>query len=296
MHFEFVFPDETIILPIELVDNPGVLAWVDHFDGYQTHATIHDHLYVPEINVTNEDVYDLPRQRCLVALTALAEQNFVYTGPVPTAPEQVDANCLNQLHRYFTHQQQEVNNTIGRLSQKNQDPNKLIPGLVETEKLLQDLNTCVHDMEAYCKRAPANIAVSQIEEIKLYHPNDHGTAVWFNLEQYRQFHNAEHHDVILSSEVLGKTLLQSYIDQDDPADWDTSGHHSSAGGVQILLDQSRQMIYHSQDFQDWLRKHNADELYYDFPIGNVLDKSALERITQLLTHNRTNTYKVIYHK
>jgi hypothetical protein len=296
MHFEFVFPNETILLPVELANNPGTLAWAKHFDGYQTQALIHDHLYVPEINISNEHVYDLPRQQCLTTLSSLLELGYAYSGPVPHSPEEVNANCLNQLHRYFTHNQQEINSTIGQLSQQNQDPNQLIPVLKQVEALLQDLNSCVHNMEAYCCRAPNGIVVDKLEEIKLYHPNDHGTSLWFNLEPYKQYHTQEYCDVILSSEILGKTVLQSYIDQDDPMDWDTSGHYTSAGGVQIVLDDSRQKIYQSADFKQWLAKHNATNLYYDFPIGRVLDRSKLERIRQKLDQTRDRTYTVTYHQ
>jgi hypothetical protein len=296
MHFEFVFPDETILLHIELENNPGTLAWATHFDGYQTQAFIHDHLYVPEINISNEHVYDLPRQQCLTTLSSLSKLGYIYSGPIPTSPDKVNAACLNQLHRYFTHNQKELNLSISKLRQKNQDPDQLVSLLQQVEVLLQDLNSCVHNMETYCQRAPTGIVVDTLEEIKLYHPTDHGTSLWFDLEPYKQYHTQEYCDVILSSEILGKTVLQSYIDQDDPMDWDTSGHYTSAGGVQIVLDDSRQKIYQSADFKQWLSKHNATNLYYDFPIGRVLDRSKLERIRQKLDQTRDRTYTVTYHQ
>ena len=84
--------------------------------------------------------------------------------------------------------------------------------------------------------------------------------------------------MILQSQILGKTILQSYLDQDNPNNWDTSGHYVSAGGIQICIDSTRQTIYQSQSFQNWLTKYrvNSAAVNYDYPLGNIRNKNSAE--------------------
>ena len=296
MRLEFALPNEVVTVYIELANNPGAQAWIEKFNGHKTKANIHNHLYVPEINVTNEDFYDIPRQKCLDTLANLRDCGLEYTGPTPTTPELVTAECLNQLHRFFTHNQQELNFTRGKLSQQYQDPNNQLPQINKTIQHLMDLNHWVHEMEAFCVREHQNIPVDTIEEIKLYTPTESNTTAWIDLTLYRQYHTDQHYDVILSSEVLGKTLLQSYIDGDDPTDWDTSGHHSSAGGLQICWSDTRQKIYQSEHFKNWLQKHNAVKVWYDFPIGNIVNRNDFQRVLDYLNSHQSETLDVTYYQ
>jgi hypothetical protein len=296
MRLEFVLPSHCVLVDVDVVANPGTQAWVNAFDQYQTQAMIHDHLYVPEINVSNEDVYDLPRQHCLKILNGLSELGVDFVRPVPYTPAHVDANCLNQLHRFFTHTQQEYNVLQAQLSQQHQDPHKRLPAIKQIIQLLQDLNHCVHQMEHYCTRSHGDIVTDSLVEIKLYRATEFNASGWVDLTPYRQYHSDQPCDVILGSEVLGKTLLQSYIDGDDPTDWDTSGHHYSAGGLQICLNNTRQQIYNSDHFQSWLSKHSAVDLYYDFPIGNLKDWSQIQPVIDYLNEHPACPVNVTYLK
>lgn len=296
MRLEFVLPNEIVTIYVDLADHPGAVAWAEKFHGHKTKASIHNHLYVPEINVTNEDVYDIPRQQCLETLKRLHDCGITYTGLVPNTPDDVIGDCLNQLHRFFTHTQQDYNILQGHLNQQNQDPENKLPQIRTIIKLLQDLNHWVHEMEAYCVREHDNIPVAAIEEIKLYTATECNTPNWLDLTPYRDYHTDQPYDVILSSEVLGKTLLQSYIDGDDPTDWDTSGHHSSAGGLQICLTDVRQKLYQSQHFKNWLEKHNADKVWYDFPIGNIQNWEKFQHIYSYLQKHQSESLEVTYYK
>jgi hypothetical protein len=296
MRLEFQLPDQVVTVEVDLANNPGAQAWISKFDKHVTLAGIHDHLYVPEINVSNEDVYDHARQQCLTVLDNLKQMGVEYTGPIPFAPDQVNAACLNQLHRFFTHTQQIYNTLQAELSQQNQDPDHCLPSIGKIIQHLQELNHCVHEMEFYCVRAHADVIVDSIEEIKLYTPTEFKNPAWIDLECYREFHTDQHYDVILSSEVLGKTLLQSYIDGDDPTDWDTSGHYSSAGGLQICWTNTRQQIYQSEHFKNWLKSHDAVDVWYDFPIGNIRNLESFQPVLDFLKANQSTQVPVTYHK
>lgn len=296
MRLEFQLPDNIVTVEIKVANNPGAQEWVNKFDKHVTMASIHDHLYVPEINGSNENIYDIARQQCLTVLQNLTLLGVEYAGLIPLAPEQVNAACLNQLHRFFTHTQQHYNNLQAQLSKQNQDLNNQLPRIDKIIQHLQELNHCVHEMEFYCVRSHNDLVVDSIEEIKLYTPTEFKNSAWFDLTPYRQFHTDQHYDVILSSEVLGKTLLQSYIDGDDPTDWDTSGHHSSAGGLQICWNHTRQQIYQSKHFQNWLTSHNAVEVWYDFPIGNILNTESLQYVVDFFKANQSTLIPVTYYK
>ena len=80
----------------------------------------------------------------------------------------------------------------------------------------------------------------------------------------------EHADVILDTYILGKTLIESFLNQDNPVNWDTSGHVRTNGGCCFLMTDARNRIYKSQEFKNWLQEHNAsmNNIYADFPLGN----------------------------
>jgi hypothetical protein len=259
MILEFVFPTNRIEVQVNLLDNPGVQAWADKFlDNYTTFALSHDHLWVHHMDTEN---FNHAAAQCSSLINQLAQHGVVYTGPDIAT---VDHDTLNHVHRFFTHNQQRCNN---QKFGNNFDYESAMT-------MLDKLNNYVHELECYLPRGSEDMTVNQIEEIKLYHPTHYGTTNWVDMSEYSQYHSDQHHDIILGSEVLGKTLLQSYLDQDDPTDWDTSGHYTSAGGLQITYQPTRQQIYQSASFKKWLDQYGADstDLKYDFPIGNIQDR------------------------
>jgi hypothetical protein len=286
MILEFIFPNDRIEVVVELLDNPGVAHWADKFlnNNYTTSALAHDHLWVPKLDTTK---FNHAVAECSHLIGQLVQHGITYSGPDIST---VDHNTLNRVHRFFTHNQQRCN---VREFGSDFDYDSVM-------SMLDRINTCVHDLENFLPRGPADIPVKQIEEIKLYHPTQYGTTEWVNLTDYREYHSSQHYDIILSSEVLGKTLLQSYLDQDDPTDWDTSGHYVSAGGLQIAYLPTRQQIYQSNSFKQWLAQYNADpvDLMYDFPIGNIQnrDTGPFQQVLAELDHCKFSDVKVNYRK
>jgi hypothetical protein len=286
MILEFVFPTNCIEVQVDLLENPGVQAWTNKFlnNNYTTSVLAHDHLWVPEMDTTK---FNHAVAECSRLIGQLAQHGITYSGPdIGT----VDHNTLNHVHRFFTHNQQRCN---VRKFGSDFDYDSVM-------SMLDSVNTHVHDLEVFLPRGPVDMPVSQIEEIKLYHPTHYGTTDWVDLTDYHQYHSDQHYDVILSSEVLGKTLLQSYLDQDDPTDWDTSGHYVSAGGLQIAYLPTRRQIYQSDSFKNWLYKYNADPngLKYDFPIGNIQDRDTgpFQQVLAQLDRHKFDDVSVIYRK
>jgi hypothetical protein len=284
MILEFIFPDERIEVQVNLLDNPGVQTWADKFldCNYTTNVLCHDHLWVCAMD---QHSFDHSHSQCQQLISQLAQFGLMYQGPdIGT----IDHHSLNHVHRFFTHSQQRCNNKEFGI---DFDYHSVMP-------MLDKLNLHVHELERYIARGPDDIPVDQIEEIKLYHSTDYMSDAWCSLADYQQYHSDQHYDVILSSEILGKTLLQSYLDQDNPGDWDTSGHYSSAGGLQITYLPTRQTIYQSHSFQQWLQQHQVDpdQLRYDFPIGNIQDRDTgpFQQVLQKLQHCGHHKVSVIY--
>jgi hypothetical protein len=291
MIISFEFPDQPIDLVVDLLDNPGVQAWARCFsNGYKTQANIHDHLYVFE---TNFKLLNKLYQQIAELLEQLAHLDIMYQGPDTVEFDIKNSDnihhWLNALHRFFTHNQAACNQ---RCFGNNLDYSA-------ASTLLHELNECIHTIEQYVPRGPADNPVSTLSDIKLYHPTNSGTSAWLDLNDYRQYHSQHHYDVILTSEILGKTIIQSYLDLDDPNDWDTSGHYVSAGGIQICIDSTRQTIYQSQSFQNWLTKYGVDPaaVNYDYPLGNIQNKNSAEwhKLVEFFNTVPDAKLKVTYH-
>ncbi len=271
MRLEFQLPQGPVNLFLDVLDNPGAQAWANHFGhAYETTAHICDHTYVETLN--KEDELAGAYQSILRVLDQLKYMGLEYPAATPepfieTTAEQCHKD-LNLLHRFFTTQQQRCN-----LNHYGKDFDH-----VQATVFLQQLNDLVHYAEGFISRGHSDCPVNSMREIKLYRPTHSGDPVWLDMSAYQQYHSADYYDVVLTSEILGKTLLQSYLDNDDPDHWDTSGHYVSAGGLQICLSGTRQKIYQSASFHRWITSYHVDpqQAVYDFPIGNISNKHSQE--------------------
>jgi hypothetical protein len=291
MRLEFFLPDRTINLNVRLLDNPGVEAWADKFlNRYQTKAVFHYHTHpwTLDWSIIRESYKQIDQ-----SLRKLRRAGIEYTGiglvNFGLADSDNIHSWLNSLHRFFTHKQKLCND---RMLGDDID-------YLDVSLTLDQINQSVHQIEIFLPVGPKDMPLTEIPEIKLYHPSESDTPAWLNLENYRQYHSADFYDVILTSEILGKTILQNYLDLDNPNNWDTSGHYCSAGGLQICITNTRQQIYQSDSFLSWLAKHNVDPatVYYDFPIGNIKNKesSEFQELVNCLKISDSGI-KVIYHR
>jgi hypothetical protein len=288
MILEFISPTDSVDVHVDLLDNPGVQLWANKFLNvtYETIVIQHDHLYTrpPDYQRINK-----LQNQCKILVEELAQHGVVYSGadivPFETSTTEQMHQWLNQLHRFFTHNQERCN------------LRQLTPGadyhLIFHK--LEQINYHIHDIELYVPRRSQDLAVNSIDEIKLWHNSQTTDPAWVNLEPHRQYHSDQHYHVILTSEVLGKTILQSYLDNDDPNDWDTSGHYASAGGLQICCSNTRQRIYQSDSFKKWLsdNKMNHQDVYYDFPIGNIRD---IDKFQQFVHSSNFKDFKKVRYR
>jgi hypothetical protein len=78
--------------------------------------------------------------------------------------------------------------------------------------------------------------------------------------------------VLLDNSILGKSILQSFYEEDDPTCKDCTGRQGSYGGFIITQSDNRKQIYRSHKFISWCEKYNllTNRIPYEFAIGRAI--------------------------
>ena len=265
----FEFPDQTLDLHIKLIDNPAVQSWRNHF--LATPLTVTSHIVgniVPHSpNIKSMSVL---YNQCCANINQLVQHGYEYPAARPGSVQEVDRAWCNQAHRFFTHTQQTVN-----LSGMPKDmANKLTTWL-------QQLNDSIHTLEDFMPPAIGYTPDFSFDEIYCSDEPSYNHPGWWQItDEFRKYHSSDPATVILGSQILGKTLLRSYLDGDDPRDWDTSGHYCNNGALLIQPIDFRSKVYNSDDFYAWLARYDLtpEQVTYDFPIGNAVDPAILQQV------------------
>lgn len=274
MKIVFMFPSGHEVLELELCDNSYIEKWYSKFvANYNMHAIGTNEIMCMEHNKDykkNTDMLNQLHENLDKCKNYGLPINFILT---PTL-EECSQSFLNILHRFFTESKKLVVENCWKNWQ-------------EISLVLDDINEICHQLEYYYT-TPVKEKYQQ--ELRLFDeicilPNQVTLDDWLVLSvDERKYHSKQHYDVILGPQVLGKTLLKSYIDDDNPNHWDTSGHHWNASSLTILpYQRQREKIYESKNFRKWLKKHNyKNDALYDFPLGNVKNKKDIFRIQKLI--------------
>ena len=273
------FPDGPIVVDIRLIDNPAVKSWAEWFlkDGYDADAHCETPFHVwPRDDVLLQEYVGILNDR----VQKLREIGYDYQSDMPQHSSEITRDWTNSLHRFFTHTQRKVFDMLdpARMYLYDQETISLRD---RTNLLLEDVNEYVHRVERYLPPSAVELPMNDVNII--YDSNAIGKGWWQILPEWRQYHTKDHADVILGSQILGKTIIKSYIDGDDPNDWDTTGHYANFGAIKLQLGPTRrQDIYDSEDFHKWLGDHGLsyDTAWFDFPLGNVIDRSMIPALIQ----------------
>lgn len=203
-------------------------------------------------------------------LLELDNLGYRYPCPFPKTVEELTLENFNDLHRYFTE------SAVNLWAEKT----KPWQEIVKVDQPFQKLNTLIHNLETSIPNLRREEFWKNNKEIMVIAD---GTELGYDIKPFRDCHSFDHIDVIIDGYILGKTLIESYLCNDDPNAWDTSGNIRTNGGCIFLLSDYRAQLYHSQEFQNWLTEHNCDyqNTQADFPIGNFA-KGHKSRAEQLL--------------
>jgi hypothetical protein len=177
-----------------------------------------------------------------------------------------DQQWCNRVHRYFT----TLCITKGKMDFKSSFVLKENDQL-RCKSIVSIINDNVHKLENYFETSHRRQFLGALRSM-LIAPNKVHIHE-FNKEDY-QNHMWEHHDVVFEDDIVGKSIITSFFDEDDPKNLDTFGHRFWKGSFRILLD-SRTPIYESKEFNSWLESHatTKSNLRANFPIGDIIDLS-----------------------
>jgi len=266
IEFELTTGTETLI--VDLLNNPGVDAWVRHCRQLPPARIITKQPVGPTPQAPVTEQWAMWEYQQSVQ-TALA--NTRYPLPMPViSPDEITQQHLNVWHRWFT------NNTkiIGTGNREY---------AVEFH-WLHEINQVVHQLENHVYEWPKQELGQVGWDLNLQPEMDcHGFGIGFvDLAPHQQYHTWDHADLILDQAIHGKSTMQSFIDNDDPKNWDTTGHHISWGGCKLVNKNFRPAVYQGSLFQQWMSSNGVthQDLWGDYPLGNIVnrDQTQLDRI------------------
>jgi len=274
---------------IKLFDIPVVVEW---FNKYSKHQTDYTEFHI------NSSQYSLFRKIQHIVYPSYAKSKWStiklsfqklkalgYQIPFDI-PDQFDfdQNTLNKLHRFFTY-------NILWYDSKDQNPfdNTFQTDISYSDwhALLDVINRYVHFLEVVVTNENKKILDQYSIDCMQYHLLQQTTDTWlpFNQAQQQQnfkyFDYTEHPLVLLDNSILGKSVLSSFLDNDNPTYKDCTGRLGSHGGFIIDLNNNRKKIYQSDNFKTWTTRYNLTNMPLEFPIGYVVNYQHIKLITRL---------------
>jgi hypothetical protein len=291
MHIKITYSPTQSIL-IKLFDRPAINDW---FIKYSSAEIIYQQCWVDQDNNSMLRSTELAQQPNYVSdnwnsikmtLRSLYDLNFKIPFEIP---EDFDYNqkTLNKFHRFFTY------NILWHfekdLVQNPYDPDFTTDlDLSQWHSLLNNMNVAIHSLEF--------VTPTEHKKILEKYP---GNFLWFGSlnrpletplifdklayqENYRYFDYDQHPLVLLDGSILGKSVLQSFLDGDDPTCKDCTGRSLSHGGFIIDLNTSRKQIYTSTEFRSWAKSYDLKDMPLEFPIGYVVNPDQLNLVCNLI--------------
>lgn len=287
------------VVELILFQNDAVTRWFRHFRQINSNGQY----YTPwwrnslEQPPASAEYIDQRWQQIKSAITELRQLG--YHMPFAVADQfDHDQTTLNRLHRFFTYNVMWCTDLASGNHRENPfDPNFNLPSDMNLERwldLVDPINQAVHDLESLTRPHENRTFIQRQHPLSLmtFMPvrkshTDLSTWLPFSPEDqrhnFREYMHLESSLVTLNPSILGKSVLQSFYDNDDPTALDCTGRLGSFGGFEVELNDARKKIYRSGRFQQWIAQHGMqwDCLPLEFPIGHMPD--AKQQSVLLLT-------------
>jgi hypothetical protein len=260
-NFEFFSKNQQHIttVVVDLLDTPASRAWqfAVKLNSPQKNVFARTSSYYDD--TIKPFVIDHNLRKLHESLEQLSSTQFAYTESVPTQFKDFDQPLFNQLHRHFTKSCQQLWDITFMDFELQQ---KLNPWL-------QQLNGSLHLLEQFV--ATAQKTAWHKVGLELFVCAG-GADLSYDIMPVRHCHSFEPADLILDPHILGKTLIESFMCNDNPVNWDTTGHVRTNGGSCFILSDHRQKIYQSPEFADWLEQNasSPESVHADVPLGNFV--------------------------
>ena len=273
--FDFV-TKPNLHFDLQVLDHPGARRFHSFFGSYPVAIRYHKDVW-PEMHKDREKMQ--PTLDFLKNTFYQCKHKFglSWDFTIPANSNDIDQGFLNLAHRFFT--------SNAHLNNEN------YAGSAELGNLLFDINHSVHRLECYLgavnndfgntqKYLSASLSRPQVVLDKFDKKKLHKNQLTFTTEE-RQHHSApdQHHDLVLATNILGKTVRESYWADDDPNHWDTSGHYVSFGECVLWNGEVTKTIYTGDKFAAWMKKRNTsfDKLKLDYPVADFSTSADRDR-------------------
>lgn len=271
-------------IEITLFDVPAIKKWFDYFSKANAETNIYT-MTVEQLSAWKTPLVDDCETHWNTILTSLNHLRSIGYNFDLIVPDQFDYDqqTLNRLHRFFTYNMLWVSKdptTPNPFDLNFTLPTKNMRNIWHT--LVDPINRAVHKLEQFSTPTANKSFVDTqfpIHTISFINNNQNYTNQLLSfddndIEQNYSFFNYNQSNLVtLDRSILGKCILQSFLEDDDPAAQDCTGRLVSWGGFNIDLNDNRKKIYKSAQFIEWAERYKLKNIPYEFPIGYVTSSS-----------------------
>jgi hypothetical protein len=284
MNLEVILSNCTI--NIELLDIPIVRYWYHTFKN----KTLDNSVYW--FSMINNTLPRIQKEHIQYNINEIhaAKKELESLGykwpaeiPYPEINDMViNQDVLNKLHRFFTNNWRwYIDNGQMIHGYCNPYDPTFVPPYDFAEsgwlRIIDRINLAVHELENFSTLEPTKKFVidNQLSIDVLHVKSNIDQRMRFSIEEYQHNFNFDLDDdsypVVLPNEVLGKCILLSFSDNDDPNEVDVWGRQEAQIDFYIDLNKNRRKIYKSDAFKQWANSHNRSikSMPLDFAIGRV---------------------------
>jgi hypothetical protein len=307
MQLKLIFPNAHIT--IELKQHPTIEKWFKFFQDLTNRQPDYYRMFFSDEFklLLGQSTVDHKKQWKIIqdSIAVMKDAGYRIPSEIP-AEFDFSQPTLNQLHRFFTY------NCEWWYRQETEpnpfDDNFRPPpewDFARWYSIIGQINEAVHALEI-CVTTPTkmmyqtNSAEWILPSFVINNPSSLTGEIiktcYLPFDSYDQSFNYEPMDfsrgapVTLNASILGKCMLQSYFEEDDPTAQDARGREGSYGGYCIHLSKKRQEIYQSNHFRQWAASYGrtVDSLPLEFQIGHV-SESSLDNLFNVDPHRYIRT-------
>lgn len=271
-------------IDIGLFNNDTIIKWFDYYSQYES-LDYYGANIISLIGHSTPPTSTVEKQWNSILNTIDKLVGMGYNIPFQVSPIfDYSQTTLNLLHRFFTYNAAWYWDNKDSVVLNPFDNNFRLPSDINYTDwlgIIDPINAAVHQLEHYTELNNNKKFVIEnfpIQTVNVWPKNRAPTNLdsWLPFTDEDQRLNYTYFDselplVILSNTILGKSIMQSFYEDDNLNAKDCTGRLGSYGGFFIDLDSNRKKIYQSSQFKNWALKHNrnVDSLPLEFSIGYV---------------------------
>jgi len=283
---------------IKLFDNGATHKWFDKFSKYKLgNAAVNNSFFNNSAwlkKTRDQRINQITYHWDNIKLTLTNLKNIGFNVPFEISNIfDYDHDILNKLHRFFTYNVSWYHDNFYKIKTYDNpfDPNFKIEfrNFEDWHRKIDKINKSVHYLQNYTN--PPNREILNIYPLKtivvnLNSQTSFDTWLSFDVDEqqenykFQEYNNLGKPLVLLDNCILGKSYLQSFLENDDPTCDDCTGREGTHGNFLIDLTDNRSKIYNSLEFKNWLSDYNIENPPLEFPIGYVVNHD-LESLNSL---------------